>query len=433
MINNYKPQPFSGLLNRSPYTIALIYIVLSFIWIQFSDQWVASLFDDPTSITQAQTWKGWFFVAASGLLIFLLVRNSNRKLGSAADDLVSSRETFYTTFEEAPIGIAHHRPNEKWLRVNTTLCDMLGYSKKEMKNLDFKDFIHPEDLEKGREMDQELIEGIHDRIEVEKRYRRKDGGYFYGKLTKSIVQTGDDSPYLIAIVEDISKIKENEKALKRSLREKEILLSEVHHRVKNNLALISALFELQASFVEDERVRSILYNNQQRVKCLSMVHETFTGSSENADIEFGSYIGSLLDYITDTFTTRNIDLELKKEIQDLQLNINQAVPCGLICNELLTNAHKYAFDQVDDARLEFSLKERHGEVRIRIADNGVGLPEEIDFQNPKTFGFTIVNTLVSQINADLSVDKNEKGTEFILTFEKRDLRGPGSSLPSEME
>lgn len=415
------------IIKRSPIIITLVYVFLGTIWIQFSDQFVLSTFNEPEIITQAQSYKGWFFVLMSGLIVFLLVRKNNNLLEVAIFDLQKSRDKFKATFDFAPLGIAHHKPNEKWIQVNQTLCDMLGYTKEELLRLNFEDFIHPDDLAVGRELDEDLAQQKGTFYSIEKRYLTKDGSSFPGRVSKSLVtQETDNQDYLVVMLEDITKQKDVEEALKNSLEEKTVLLAEIHHRVRNNLALISALFDLQAMYVEDEQVQAILKDSHMRVKCLAMIHESYAEAEKTSHINFGEYLEELVDFVEKTFKTKKVVVH--KAIPPIELNINQAVPAGLLCNELLLNAYLNAFEHVEKPSIKVSLIESGKNISLSISDNGKSRRKEYDFDKPNSLGILIIKTLSSQLRGDVAISVDENRTTFELNFQKRDLKGPSSSL-----
>lgn len=420
-----------AILNNSPLVITLVYLLVGVLWIQFSDQFVLASFNEPETITQVQSLKGWFFVLASGVIIYLLVWESNTLLSESIDKLRKSRDEFKATFEYAPVGIAHHKPNESWIQVNQTLCDMLGYKKEELLNLNFEDFIHADDLMAGRELDQELVEQKRTSYKMEKRYRKKDGTYFTGLVSKSAVFNGSKSEvYLVVMLENIAEQKETEEKLKQSVEAKETLLSEIHHRVRNNLALVSALFDLQAMYTENERVHAILHDSQMRVKCLALVHESYADAEKTSHIDFGDYLNQLVDFIYKTFKKENgrSTVRIKKDIPSVNLNINQAVPAGLLCNELLLNAYLNSYEDIKEPMIEVSLKEVEQSVVLTVSDNGVKSSQEYDLEKPGSLGLLIVKTLNSQLRGNISITEQGNQTLFELTFEKRDFKGPSSAL-----
>lgn len=410
-----------AIITSSPIIISLIYIIIGTVWIQYSDQFLLATFEDPELLTQAQSNKGFLFVTISGLLIFLLIKKNNDYLGRAIRKFQESRDKFEATFEQAPIGVAHHQPNEKWIQVNQTLCDILGYKKDELLQLEFEDFIHPDDIKKSREKDQKLISGEIERYSTDKRYKRKDGSYITGHLIKSAAFDGN-SHYLIATIEDITLQKEAEFKLKESLKEKEILLAEIQHRVRNNLALISALFELQTMYTENEQADSILESSKSRIKCLSLIHETFSDNSNAADINFGNCLLQLIN-----FACSHQAADIKKEIPQVYLNINQAIPLSLICNELLLLTRNGAVEGTQRIS-EITLQEESQQIFLRFLIHGVQLLEEEDLEKPSRLEHVLIKTLASQIKGRIKLNKNLQENSLELSFLKKNLKGPGSSM-----
>lgn len=422
------------LVRNSPWVIALIYVVIGCLWIQYSDQWVLSLLIDPDSITAVQSLKGWFFVGISGFLIFFLIRKSNNILGEVIDQLQRANNKFKATIEHAPVGIAHHRPNEKWMEINQTLCKQLGYSREELMKLDFSDFIHPDDLNKGRELDRKLVLGEIEYYSIEKKYIRKDGSQFHGRVQKSAVYNGKNSPlYLVVVLEDITKEKETEKQIIHALKVKEILLSEVHHRVRNNLALISAFFDLQNMNTENKEVHEILNKNKVRIKCLAMVHETFSDSLNLANIKFETFLDQLIDFLSSTFTGKYNEVEIRKTLSPVLLNINLAIPVSLILTELMINTKPGKFDDVKQPVISISLREESGHIILTLSDNGNVIEKKNSVKETNTLTFTIIKALVTQVNGTLDTQTGTDGTTVSLRFKKTEPRGPGNSIYVEEE
>jgi len=211
------------LVNRSPLVIAGIYFLLSMLWIIYSDSWVIRYYDDPQLITKIQTYKGWFFVSLSAVVIYFLILSSNKTISKYFKNKLRIESIFEATFEQAAVGISHHDENYKWLRINDRLCDMLQYSKPEFENLTLEKFVHPDDLEKGKELDQKLLKGDLPSYQVEKRYRRKDGTLIYVLLSKAIAWDLDHKPmFFVSVLEDITYLKEIENNLKRAYQLAEI-------------------------------------------------------------------------------------------------------------------------------------------------------------------------------------------------------------------
>jgi len=417
------------LIQNSPWLIAVTYVVLGFLWIQFSDQWVLNIFDDPETITAIQSQKGWFFVSISGLLIFLLTKVSNNLLGDVIDDLTHSNKKFKATIENAPVGIAHHKPDENWMEINKTLCDLLGYSREELLQLDFHDFIHPDDIDQGREMDRKLIHGEIERFTLEKRYIRKDGSQFIGKVHKSAVFNSTELPlYLVVVLEDITEKKEQEIKLQKSLEGKEILLSEIHHRVRNNLAMISAFFDLESMHINNSELDTIFKKHKARIKCLAIIHNSFSDNFDSADIQFDSLVKELTDHIHTEFFDHLVDSTYRINTSPVELNINLAIPTCLIITEIFINADLQENKNVTSPLFELTLNQKSNEITVEISDIGNKLLRKDAVENPNCLSFTIIDSLLSKINSSLSIQftKNEHRVSF--SFKKEDIRGPGSSI-----
>jgi PAS domain S-box-containing protein len=218
-----------------------------------------------------------------------------------------------------------------------------------------------------------------------------------------------------------------EQELKKSLKEKEILLGEVHHRVKNNLAVISGMMQLQAFEEEDEIFRSKLMDSVTRISSMATIHEQLYQSENFSELDFSSNLKRLVASIIETIQL-NTEITTKFSIEDVQLNINQAIPCSLIVNEVLTNIVKHAFIGESKGKILISLSEVDCQIDLRIKDNGGGLPDGFDAEkSSETLGLKIIKTLSAQLEADFTYQSNGSGTTFRLSFQRGKLRGIGNA------
>lgn len=226
------------------------------------------------------------------------------------------------------------------------------------------------------------------------------------------------SKYDIAVMAmDITDKKETEIAINKSLQEKEVLLKEVHHRVKNNLQVISSILNLQSSYVKDKNTLDILRESQNRVKSMSFIHESLYRSKDFSQVNFSDYLNNLINNVVHTFLLPDKDVMLVTDLGAINLNLDQAIPCGLILNELLTNAMKYAFIDIEEPTLEIRINEEGNRVKIWIEDNGIGLPSDFNIDETDSLGLQLVQTLTDQLDGTLEM-KTEAGTKYLLTFEK---------------
>ena len=218
---------------------------------------------------------------------------------------------------------------------------------------------------------------------------------------------------------DLSK---TETAIRASLLEKETMLKEIHHRVKNNLQVISSLLGLQSSFLQDETARAAFNESISRVRTMAMIHTHLYQSADLARVDFGLFIRGLVDYIKQSYGRDHSSLEIGMDIIPTTLDIETAIPCGLILNELLANAMKHAFPEGRKGRIIIGMQLDGDNRVLTVCDNGNGFPEEIDSANLKSLGMKLVNILVEQIKG--RIDRNvDDGVKWTITFPKKDERG----------
>lgn len=216
------------------------------------------------------------------------------------------------------------------------------------------------------------------------------------------------------VFEDITSRKKAEEKIKKSLEEKEVLLREIHHRVKNNMQILSSLLNLQIQYEDSDETIKVLRDSQGRVKSMAMIHEKLYQSSNFSNINFKEYLERLISGIFYSYEITNGNIGSEIDIDDVNLSIDTAIPLGLIINELVTNSVKYAFPQ-GEGTISIKLKSLPEQMELIVADNGTGLPENIDIQNPKTLGLQLVKSLTEQLDGDIMVD-NCDGTKFKITF-----------------
>ena len=220
--------------------------------------------------------------------------------------------------------------------------------------------------------------------------------------------------------QDITGREVNERQVKLALNEKEILLKEVHHRVKNNLQVVSSILNLQSAYVEDENILMILSESQNRIKSMSFIHEALYQTKDFSNIDFKEYILNLSNNLIHSYQIYGDLVDLVLNVEKVLLNLDQAIPCGLIVNELFSNALKYAFEPNKTGSITIALTHNNkDEIRLIVKDNGKGLPNNFDFRKTESLGLQLVTTLVEQIDGTVNCEtKKGKGTAFIIEFKK---------------
>lgn len=249
-------------------------------------------------------------------------------------------------------------------------------------------------------------------------YKSKDGTHHYFEShVGPIISPGNNEIIGLTVsFRDISDRKFAELRIRESLRENEILLKEIHHRVKNNMAIISSLLVLQADTFDDPDIVKALQDSQSRIRSMALVHEKLYQAKNLSKIDFPEYIKSLAMHISQLRDVNSNKASLVISAENIFLGIDKAIPCGLVINELLTNAFKYAFpgDKTGEIRIQMQLKDNQY-YELVISDNGVGLPGHIDIRDPSTFGLHLVNLLNKQLAGKIEVNR-EKGTAFTIEF-----------------
>ena len=217
---------------------------------------------------------------------------------------------------------------------------------------------------------------------------------------------------------DITERKEMEEVTRRALQEKETLLKEIHHRVKNNLQVVSSLLGLQATHVSDPAARAAFEETQGRVRSIALLHEKLYGAPDLVSLDMEQYLRELVAGVTRALSGRGRPpVTMNVHTSQVLLDLEHAVPCGLIMNELVTNALKHAFDGLPraDAQVEVSITAEGGDVRLAVSDNGRGLPAALDFRTTQTMGLHLVRTLTRQLRGTLDI-RCDAGTLCTVTF-----------------
>lgn len=280
------------------------------------------------------------------------------------------------------------------------------------------DRIHPDDLKRLRKELKEMKgDGVDDHFanETEFRIKTKDDTYIWVNNQRSLVKNENGEPVaIVGSVRDISERKKHEVETKKSLKEKQTLLEEIHHRVKNNLAVISSLLELQKNETE-ESVREVFDDTQARIQSIAMIHEKLYQTETLSEVNIREYIEDFAAMISQTFNSGQKNVTIKKNIQNFSLDITKAVPLGLIFNELLNNAFKHGFSDKKEGEIRIFLKEQNDSILFSLADNGNALPDDFSLDGSGSLGMTLVKTLTKQLQGKIDIEQNE-WTEFEIVF-----------------
>ncbi|MES2286232.1 MAG: PAS domain S-box protein [Bacteroidota bacterium] len=241
-----------------------------------------------------------------------------------------------------------------------------------------------------------------------------DGSSSWYSANLGPVFSGEDVSGVTLILRDITESKKAEEKIQQSLKEKEILLQEVHHRVKNNLQIILSILNLQHANITDKKTLDLVRDIQSRIKAMSFIHELLYQTNDFLSINFSEYTSNITSNLIYSYT-QNHKIILKLDVGAIFLDLDRAIPCGLIINEIVTNALKYAFTDQEAGEVSVSLDKKEEVIHLVIADNGKGFPNNIDFRNTDSLGMQLVVTLVQQLGGEISLD-NSNGAKYTITF-----------------
>jgi PAS domain S-box-containing protein len=339
------------------------------------------------------------------------------------EKLRQSEELLVTAFRTSLDSASINRMSDGlFLAVNDGFCEITGYSSEEVIGRTSRELnLWVDNEDRARLIREMSARGFVTRMEIE--FRRKDGSIFYHQMSARRIDI-DGVPCMVIVGRDITDQKRADEQLRASLEEKTVLLKEVHHRVKNNLQIISSLLELQSDFIADEESRRFIRESQNRIGAMALVHEKLYQSEIVAFINLGDYIESLTQYLFSTFVKDREAIGLTVEVEDVHLAIDEAIPCGLIVNELVSNALKHAFP--NGVKGEIAVRCRSGKdgwVKVTVSDTGIGLPAGFDIENTESLGLQLVTMLVKQLRGSMRLVTENGGTAVMVSF-------PGGHSPS---
>lgn len=224
------------------------------------------------------------------------------------------------------------------------------------------------------------------------------------------------------VKERTTKLAETNEELQREIAEKELLLKEIHHRVKSNMQLISSMLSIQESQIKDESARKVFREGWSRIRFMVLVHEKLYQSDDFTRINFAEFTKSLLNDLFGTYSVDPDTINLKIDIKNVHIDINLAIPCGLIINELVSNSLKFGFQEQQEGEIIIQFESKNSIYELTVGDNGKGFPKYLDFRNVESLGLQLVRLLCKKINATIELDRS-KGTRFKIAFKANQNEG----------
>lgn len=328
--------------------------------------------------------------------------------------LRESEKYLKVLFEQAADAIFVSNLNGSLVKVNKQACRSIGYTDNEMLKLSVSDV---DATTPSSELFHEFVQNLSPDhpITTESAHRRKDGSIFPVEIRIALLQT-HSGPQLLGIARDITERRQAEKALHASLEEKIMLLKEVHHRVKNNLQIVTSLLNLQARQIQNPEALAVLQDTQGRIRSMALIHESLYREGHLGWVDGNAYLTHLCAHLNSAFGAATGRVRLRCQLAPVALGLDQAVPCGLIVNELVSNAFKHAFPGERRGEIHVELNhESDARLALVVADDGVGLPPGLDLEQSDTLGLQLVAGLAQQLGAVVDATATA-GTMFRLVF-----------------
>jgi PAS domain S-box-containing protein len=339
---------------------------------------------------------------------------TERKKGE--QELSDSERKFRSVVENANDAI-YIITSEGFEYVNSAFERLTGFASEEVcgEAFNFWDIIHPDDVKMIRDREDARRKGKEVPSRYEFRVLAKDEKI--KTVEPATVHIGKKGKIkVMGILRDVSERKQAEDRVKTSLREKDVLLREIHHRVKNNMQIISSLLRLQSRMIEDGKLIEMFKESQNRIRSMALIHEKLYQTEDFSRINFAEYIRSLTVHLFHTYKVNPNIVRMNVEVRDIFLDINRAIPCGLIINELVSNSLKHAFP--DNKKGEVCIRlltNKQKKTKLTVSDNGIGLPKNVNLLEPETLGLQLVSDLVNQIVGTIKVTR-ANGTAFHIAF-----------------
>lgn len=352
-----------------------------------------------------------FLQSIANVLTSVIIRDHTEK------EIRESEEKYRMLTEQSLVGtliISNHQI----VFANKGISNILGFSINELLSWDtntIAQHIHPDDLQITIEKYNDILNQDILAFQSEIRMKTKKENYLYlRQYIKKIQFQGNPALYINTI--DISEQKKNESLLESSLAEKEILLKEIHHRVKNNLQIISSLIVLQEQYIKDEKILQVFKDFQNRIKVMALIHQALYNSENLNQIYLSKYIENLVDNLFKAYSVKSKNIKLQLNIENIEFSLDKAIACGLIINELVSNSLKHAFSESENGEIYVTLKKTiNNRILLDVYDNGVGLPQTLDYENSDTLGLKLISTITKQLDGKISIEKNN-GTHVIISW-----------------
>ena len=381
------------------------------------------VFDE--TIAKGLSWENRYSPIKSedGSIIGITVFSINVTAQKQAErGLKRSEKRYKALISNSPFCIHELSVDRKIISMNNAGLKMMGAkSEDEFIGETYGEKAQPEQRKEIEKLFKDTLNGKFTEFE----FTTPNGGYFSSSFVPIFDENGIVEK-VMGITQDITDRKKNEQLIEKSLHEKTTLLSEIHHRVKNNLAIVSGLLQLQKKDFPDAEVSSLLDESINRITSIAMVHELMYKSPDLSSVSIQKYLEMIIPAITSSMEDHSKDISFNINIADYKLNINEAIPLGLLLNELITNSFKYAFEDRDAGSIDINLSIEQGDVNVIYQDDGVGFNSSVDFERPVNMGLTLIHAQLTQLEATHTA-KTHEGFKLEFSFTPQRLNAVENS------
>ena len=415
--------------------VLLIYFIVASLWILISERLLLFFFPDPDSWFFIQLLKGLFFVLVTSILFFLLFNRRIAKLEASGtgiledisntklqdQQLKQTQQRLREIVENSTNMFYIHNTEREVMYVSPRCRKILGCEPEEAIEKWAGFFTDHPQTQEGIGFTQSAIEkgSPHPAYEVE--LQRADETKIWVEVNETPIVEEGKTVKIIGSMTDVTFRKEAEQQLRDSLEEKEVLLEEVNHRVKNNLAVISAILQLQVFETTNTRIRDLLLKNINRIQSMAHIHELLYQAGSLSKINFAANLKQLFPNIIETI---QIPAEIQLNIEHLRsvtVNVNQALPASLLLNEVMTCTLRHSFHNRERGRIAVNLAEVDEDIQLEIIDDGGGLPPDLKID--ESFELQLVQVLADQLSAEYDYERGHNRNSFTLTFKKKEIKG----------
>jgi PAS domain S-box-containing protein len=419
--------------NKMAKRFSIVYILVGILGLISLDKLITVFFEHNDITKQGPLTFGILFIISTGIILYLMISHMQKvikNIEKAYNDLKQKEKDRLAPYEFAldhSVDAIHwFTLDGKFIYVNNATCKMDGYTKEEFENMYLEDI----DPNFTRQTSPFCMKDIKDtpNWRLESTHRRKDGTIYPVEVSgHSFIYNGKE--YICAFARDMTQRIENRnkittmnEELQKSVKEKEILLKEIHHRVKNNMEIISSLLNMQAYKSEDEKFKEQMKESRSKIHAMALVHEFLYLGENLAYINVNEYIEKLVEDIKELYISNNTHIDVDLNIDKMEFSINRCIQVGMLLHELCVNAFKYAFKDDRDNLLCIHMNLEDKNIRVKIRDNGDGLKNLDDLEKSDSIGMQLIHSIVDfQLHGTIEF-KNNNGLECNIVFPKKEIK-----------